>query len=165
MTERIELTRGKFALVDRANFAALSRHKWFALLNGRTTAGPRYVAARTTTEEGVRRTILMHRQIAGAVKGQEVDHRNRDSLDNREANLRLATRSQNCINTRVENRTGFRGVQARANCFVATGYVNGVRHNLGCFKTAAAAARAYDDFASAHHGEFAVLNFPELEAQ
>jgi hypothetical protein len=44
--------------------------------------------------------------------GMEIDHINGDRGDNRLENLRLATRVQNSINTRVSsrNKTGYKGV-------------------------------------------------------
>lgn len=41
---------------------------------------------------------LLHRVILNAPDGLDVDHINGNGLDNRECNLRLATRSQNCQN-------------------------------------------------------------------
>lgn len=46
-----------------------------------------------------RRTILMHRIIVGAKTGQLVDHVNRNSLDNRKSNLRIASKAQNNYNS------------------------------------------------------------------
>lgn len=56
--------------------------------------------------------IYLHRLIMNAQKGQEIDHINGNSLDNRRQNLRLATRTQQCMNTclRSDNSLGVRGV-------------------------------------------------------
>jgi len=45
-----------------------------------------------------RKTFYIHRLIAGAKKGEEVDHIDRDKFDNRELNLRISNRSQNAAN-------------------------------------------------------------------
>lgn len=59
---------------------------------------------------GVRRTISMHRMIVGDVpKGRVVDHINRNKLDNRRANLRVITQSENCKNLSPESHARKRG--------------------------------------------------------
>lgn len=54
----------------------------------------------------------IHREIAGAKEGEQVDHINGDRLDNRRANLRIATQSQNNANQglRADNKSGVKGV-------------------------------------------------------
>ena len=42
--------------------------------------------------------IYMHRAIMGAAKGDAVDHKNGDPLDNRKENLRIATQQENMRN-------------------------------------------------------------------
>jgi hypothetical protein len=51
--------------------------------------------------------------MTGAIPAQHIDHKNRDRLDNRWANLRVATQSENLINaaTRVDTSSGVRGVR------------------------------------------------------
>lgn len=58
-------------------------------------------------------TQLMHRVILGVAPGVEVDHINRNRLDNRRSNLRLATRSENARNTKrsIQNTSGYKGIQ------------------------------------------------------
>lgn len=161
MSRTIALTRALVAVVDDADYPALSRHKWFALANGGSSRSPRYVAARSITDNGKRRTLLMHRVIASASEGQEVDHCNRNPLDNRRSNLRIASRNQNVWNKlAAPNRNGFRGVRQHRQQFRAEICVYGRTYRSRCFATPGEAAQAYDHLAQRHHGPFAVLNFP-----
>jgi hypothetical protein len=94
-----------------------------------------------------------------AAKGYVVEHRDRDPLNNRWSNLRLATQAQNTCNTRKrsDNRSGFKGVSFAqwANRYRATIYVGRKQRHLGYFDTAKKAARAYARAARKHHGSFA----------
>jgi hypothetical protein len=144
----IPLSDGSVAKVDRCDVAKLIPYPWFRGPSGH---------ART---KSARANTYMHRLVLGLDVG-EVDHINRDPLDNRRCNLRPATRSQNCANRLSRgSATGFRGVKpTRYGTFEAC-IKHGRRRHLGTFKTAAAAARAYDAAAVRIYGEFAVLNFP-----
>lgn len=111
---------------------------------------------------GKKTRSYLHRLIARARAGDIVDHANRDPLDCRKANLRLASRSQNAANARIRGRVPFRGVSRNGRKFEARITVNRVAHRLGRFTTARDAARAYDEAARRFFGEFAALNFPEV---
>ena len=43
-------------------------------------------------------TIKMHRLMIGAKTGEEIDHTNRNKLDNRIENLRIVSHHENCLN-------------------------------------------------------------------
>lgn len=150
----VPLTRGQVALVDPDLLGILTVWNWSALpLNGGFYA--------------VRRTrgtlVYMHRQVLAEPSG-DVDHRNGNSLDNRRANLRKASRSENNANARLSrhNVSGYKGVVYCAfhprNPWRARINVEGTRHSLGFYATAKQAADAYDEAAVKFFGEFARTN-------
>ncbi|MGB8227384.1 MAG: HNH endonuclease [Sedimentisphaerales bacterium] len=57
-----------------------------------------------------KRPVPLARFVMSAQKGQIVDHRNRNPLDNRRCNLRFVTKRQNNLNKKCNNDTGFFGV-------------------------------------------------------
>ncbi len=107
---------------------------------------------------------MMHRQILGASKGENVDHIDGNGLNNQRSNLRFCTQSQNCCNQRKRTLTSsskYKGVaKAKRKWHVCLGK-DGITYNLGCFASQETAAREYDKLAKLVHGEFALLNFPE----
>lgn len=153
----IPLTRGKVALVDDEDYEALSMFKWYAAYFARSNVWRpmRYAI-------GDKR-VYMHIQIMGKREGFEVDHRNRDGLDNQRDNLRWATKSQNAWNRRLPGgASGFIGVYKReTGVFRATIRANLKQFSLGEFQSAVDAAAARDAAAIKLHGQFAVLNFPQ----
>lgn len=155
----ISLTRGQEAIVDEADFEWLSQWKWYAYLNTRTKV---FYARRSLYPS---KTLSMHRVILGAQPSQIVDHVNRNTLDNRRANLRFVTVSQSNQNTRLlsaRNKSGFRGVSwnRAAKKWQATIQLNARSVRLGFFNSTKDAALIYDTAARELHGDFAQLNFP-----
>lgn len=106
--------------------------------------------------------LTMHSFILGPTpEGKQIDHKNRNRLDNRKENLRFATHKENQRNsTRKANKFGFRGVslQHGAKTWRARLCVDGKRIEVGGFKTAREAAVHYNKLAREYHGDFAVLN-------
>ena len=157
---QIRLTEGKFTIVDPADFYRLNSFNWL-------TCGKNdnlYAARVIRTPTGRLNTILMHKEILDAPLGLLVDHRNTDSLDNRRANLRLATPSQNSCNSRRDKSntySRYRGVSfsKRKGKWFAAIRANGRKLWLGYFDNELDAAKAYDAAARKYHKEFAQLNF------
>jgi len=99
----------------------------------------------------------------------QIDHRNRDSLDDRWGNLRAATRSQNQWNkgltqgVKRQTTSGYKGVYYSKQQLKKRWIAQIKNKYIGYFFTAEEAARAYDIEAKKLYGEFAVFNFPEEE--
>lgn len=91
---------------------------------------------------------------------KEIDHENRIKTDNRIGNLRRCDRTLNNANQpkRRDNSSGYRGVSAKGAKWLAQITVRGAWMYLGLHSTADAAARAYNQAAREHFGEFAHLN-------
>ncbi len=147
----IPLTKGKFSIVDEADYEDLMRFNWHFQKRG--------YAARNATIGEKRVVVKMHRQIMNAPEGFDVDHLMGNRLDNRRSQLRLATRSENCRNTgpHRDNVSGLKGVtyfKARK-IWQSRIWHLGVQYHLGYHSTPKAAHAAYCDAAAKLHGEFA----------
>jgi len=158
MTVEITLTRGYTALIDDDD-RELALHKW----HSREDATTVYVIRSTPRINGKQQTVLLHRLIMSRMIGRQlgtqefVDHINRNGLDNRRENLRLATSSENSHNSRkhVDNTSGFKGVTRDNNKWKAQICVNRKVIHLGNFNTPEEAHAAYVEAALKYHGKFA----------
>ena len=154
----IELTQGKIALVDDEDYESLIKHSWCLSKCSNTN-----YAIRGVTENGKHRSILMHREIMRPPPGLIVDHINGDGLDNRKANLRLVTESQNHYNQKKQSRptsSAYKGVywHKRDKVWMVRIQSTGTYHYIGSFKSEREAALAYNRAAIRLHGNHAKLN-------
>src|SRR3569833_955542 len=152
VTVEIPLTRGLVALIDDQDYDLVSPYKWRA-----HTSRSKIYAATGQHQD----LVLMHRLILGVPDDMLVDHRDRDGLHNWRDNLRPATESQNAVNRAYAGRSGYRGVWVLRYGFGARIKTNQRRENIGDFRTAEEAARAYDRRAVELFGDFAQLSFPD----
>jgi len=156
----IPLTQGKVALIDDADYELVSQYKWFADISRNTW----YARTNVKRPNGSWTSLKMHRLIIGAQKGEQVDHRDRNGLNNTRANLRISTVSQNCQNKRTpqHNKSGYKGVYYESahthRPWRAYIKIGNKQHKIGSFATREEAAQAYNEMALKHFGEFAHLN-------
>lgn len=133
-------------LVDADDFAVASQYTWHLDSSG---------YPRTNIRKG--RMIRLHTLLRGAHRGLYVDHANGSKTDNRRANLRLATGSQNCANKRVKPA----GVTLRPyGRWQAQIQINRKNRHLGYFPTKREAMSARRRAAIEAFGEFAAERNP-----
>lgn len=143
----IPLTKGFEAVIDVKDLEKVEGFNWHAHVT------PNGIYARKFAKDS-----LLHRIIVGAKKGQMVDHRDGNGLNNTRENLRTATHAQNMQNRKIHtnNNSGIKGVywEPERNKWVAQIGYEGKQRKLGRFQTAEQAHSAYLIAAAELHGEF-----------
>jgi len=152
----IPLTQGQFVIVDDFNYDLLSLYKWYAVKSGKN-----YYARRTINLKNKTFYIYMHQILIKAKVGEEIDHINRNSLDNRICNLRSCSHSKNNQNSRkrVNASSTYKGVHKADKKWRVIITFMGKRVHLGRYENEIEAAKVYDVVARELFGEFACTNF------
>jgi hypothetical protein len=168
---RIPLTKGQSALIDEIDRPALlAIGSWCCNASG-------YAVHYYTDANDKRKMLNMHRLVMERILGTpipydlQVDHISRETagilarLDNRRANLRLATRSQNQANKgrQANNSSDYKGVSFNHGKWEARIRYAGRRLHLGRFEDPLLAAMMYDAATRLLNQEFAGVNFPEQD--
>jgi len=126
--------KGLFFQIDEEDYQRVSQHGWSFSTFGYIKAGING------------KCIYLHRFLLNPPDEIEIDHINRDKLDNRSVNLRLASRSLNCLNVeaRKDNKFGCRGVSyfKPRGTYVARIQIENKRRIIGYFKTVEEAVEA-----------------------
>jgi hypothetical protein len=150
----VDLSRGLVSIVDEADTEMVSVCSWHANFNGQ---GPNAYAKGLVP--GRKTLCAMHRYLMG-FPDCPIDHVNQITIDNRRANLRIATATLNNANRsmRRDSTTGYKGVGRARSKYSASVYLKGVRIYYATFDTPIEAALAYDAAALATFGEFARTN-------
>lgn len=159
----IPLTQGLHTIVWESDYRWLMQWKWSARENKGN--GCYYAIRNSTTVNGKRKIIMMHRVILG-IEDEKVhrgDHKDsRSTLDNRRSNLRFASPLENTRNARrrKDNTSGLKGVFFHKIMRKWASYiqVEKKRIRIGYFETKELAYAAYCKAAKRYFGEFACLN-------
>lgn len=153
----VELTRNQWGTCDVNDwFNTLINYKWSAW----------YCKESSTYYCKTNHDIKMHRLVLGITdRNVHVDHKNRNPLENRRFNLRVAIGAQNAQNSgyRKHNTSGYIGISFKKENKKWSASINyeGKQIHIGYSKDAKELAAKRDLAALYLHKEFAVLNFPE----
>lgn len=103
--KKIQLSKGRHAIVDDDDYQELSKHKWY--FDGR-----RYAKRDTWVNGKKGKSLFMHRVVAETPPNLFTDHINMNTLDNRKNNLRICTKSQNMHNRgpQSNNTSGYKNI-------------------------------------------------------
>lgn len=154
----IPLTRDEYAIVDNENYEFLSQFKWHVGTGGSNHSS--FYACTYINAKLIQMPWLLIKRKINSI----IDHKNRNTLDNRKFNLRLASIQEN-----IFNRSGH---QKSTSCYKGVSRASD-RHKWriqiqkdykifysGYYGSEIVAAWVYDQMAKNLFGEFAVLNFP-----
>jgi len=145
------LPGGHTTLIDRRAWPMVRGYRMYAV----RSRGFYYVYYRQQTPDGTSwtNTPLTH-LIIGPPEGKRevIDHVDHNTLDNRSANLRFASRAANAVHSLTPRRSLPRGVRQVGKRFYAI-YGSYRRHckYLGGYPSAEEAHQAYLDYVAQHH--------------
>ena len=158
---QLVLTRDKVTLIDAIDHEWLSQWKWhichdYAVRNQRAIDVGGHLN---------RKLIYLHKFIINPPENMEVDHINKDRMDNRRCNLRMATHSQNQMNTRkiAGCSSKYRGVSwhKASKKWRVQIQVNRQKIIIGDFLSDTHAALEYNKMAKKYFGDFVTINIIE----
>lgn len=182
---RIKLANcAQYAIVEPGDYAELCKYTWWSDYSYGS-----YRAIRFVGKDRGHTALQMHRQIMSMINPKfetlnpkqiqnsnvrnskerlVIDHINRNSLDNRRANLRIATGLQNARNRVKINKkcsSIYKGVCWSKHHKKWAVQINDRKTSihLGYFDDEIEAAKVYDAAAKKYHKEFACLNFPPVD--
>jgi len=150
-TYGIPLSQDQTALIDKEDFDRIKNISWYAQFH-----------KKRNVFYAVSKFGLMHKFLICPPEGADIDHKDRNTLNNRRSNLRICTRTQNNMNRpkQKNNSTGFKGVTVnQCGNFLARITINKKIVCLGTYKTPEEASQAYIKAAKKLQGDF----YPKME--
>jgi hypothetical protein len=146
-------------IVSPEDFDLVSHHWVLRSFNGYQYA----YSSRKPYAQILMHRLIMERMLARPLqKGEEIDHSNHNTFDNRRSNLRLATRTQNNANhKKLNGQTSiYKGVSwdSERQKWAAFIKLKQKSRFLGRFDTEVEAAKTYNAAAKESFGRFALLN-------
>ena len=155
--KEIKLTQGKVALINNEDFEFINQFKWYIYDN----YGRNFYAICSTHKPD--KTIFMHRLIMNVSDFKiQIDHKDRNGLNNQRFNLRTCTSSQNAMNRKkIKNCSSkFKGVHwnKQKKKWRSVVEIDNKKKHLGYFDNEIEAAKTYNKAATKYFREFARLN-------
>lgn len=137
------------AIIDIEDVEKVKKYKWYrskGYARGRTERGLRYM-----------HHVVLNREPSRVF---DIDHKDRNKLNNCKSNLRVCKHEVNCWNTikPKNNTSGYIGVSQHGRKWLATIGIKSKQVHLGLFKTKEKAAKAYNEAVVKNRDEFASLN-------
>jgi len=130
-------------LLNYRDLYLFSKYKFYVV---QERGQSKYVIANDKTKNTTR---SLHNLIMNPPEGMEVDHINRDGLDNRRQNLRIVTHceNQNNLPKRKDSTSKYHGVyfENKRSKWVTYVNFNGIRKTIGRFNSEIQAAIAYNN--------------------
>lgn len=145
----------KIVEIDREDYKRVKMFRW-------VFAGG-YITSNTLGRIKTSGSIQIHRLIMSFPLNLDIDHIDRDKLNNKKNNLRACTAFENMRNRKKCSTlltSKYKGVCKRkgAGKFIASICANGKRKTIGIFSSENEAAAAYNKKALELHGQFACIN-------
>ena len=145
--------------VDDEDFERVKKYSWHLTKTG-------YVRTNYTYASGIRGPLYLSRFVLGIVEQNldiEINHKNRNKLDNRKENLEKCSHIRNMWNIgpsigKKLKGSFFHKQSGKWQSYIMYKYK---KIYLGLFSSELDAAKAYDRAACYYYGEHAYLNFPE----
>lgn len=163
--------RGKyFALVDDKDYDWLMQRNWYVAFYSNNFY---VIGLKNKKQIKMHREIMRHHGLLDESK--QIDHKDRNGLNNQKYNLRNATHAENQRNKKASGTSQYLGVhwhnvtikynskkfglrKYHSSKWRAAININGKTKHIGSFKNEQDAALAYNKAAIVYHGEFANLN-------
>lgn len=155
--KKIQLANNKgVALVDDEDYKWLNDYKWHLRDIKIMNAGTKIKIDGKWFEK------RMHHFLVDVPEGFEVDHIDRNGLNNQKSNLRVVTHSQNMMNRNSfkGSSSKYKGVCWHKQCkkWFAQIVLNKKHYYLGLYENEIDAAKAYNKRAKKLHGKYVNLN-------
>ena len=156
--------KGYDVIIDDEDYDKITSRTWRVQQKRRGVYFTTYISKHNKKQIN----LPLHHLIIGRIRGdpRDVDHINRNTLDNRKENLRFATKAQNRWNQGMfkNNTTGYKGVSRyRENQYRATFRWNGHQIVLLVSSDPIECAKAHDMMSIKLYGEFACPNFKDIK--